>query len=80
MFGKLMHPILDALDNTPHEWIRKLLFTFNEGNIGMFEALSPVFPKEVISAASYAWAALIGYLTDSLSCKRIMPSSDRRFA
>jgi 26S proteasome regulatory subunit N9 len=42
-----MHPILDALDNTPHDWIKKLLFTFNEGNIGMFEALSPLFPKEV---------------------------------
>ena len=42
-----MHPILDALDNTEHEWIKKLLFTFNEGNIGKFEALAPLFPKEV---------------------------------
>ena len=42
-----MHPILDALDSTPHEWIKKLLFTFNEGNIGKFEALAPLFPKEV---------------------------------
>jgi 26S proteasome regulatory subunit N9 len=42
-----MHPILDALDSTPHEWIRKLLFTFNEGNIGKFESLAPLFPKEV---------------------------------
>jgi hypothetical protein len=42
-----MHPILDSLDNTPHEWIKKLLFTFNEGNIGKFEALAPLFPKEV---------------------------------
>ena len=44
---QLMHPILDALDNTEHEWIKKLLFTFNEGNIGKFEALAPLFPKEV---------------------------------
>lgn len=44
---QLLHPILDALDNTPHDWIKKLLFTFNEGNIGKFEALAPVFPKEV---------------------------------
>jgi 26S proteasome regulatory subunit N9 len=44
---KLLHPILDVLDGTPHEWIKKLLFTFNEGNIGKFEALAPVFPKEV---------------------------------
>jgi hypothetical protein len=42
-----MHPILDALDNTPHDWIKKLLFTFNEGNIGKFEAFAPLFPKEV---------------------------------
>jgi 26S proteasome regulatory subunit N9 len=42
-----MHPILDSLDASPHEWIKKLLFTFNEGNIGKFEALAPLFPKEV---------------------------------
>jgi 26S proteasome regulatory subunit N9 len=42
-----MHPILDALDNTQYDWIKKLLFTFNEGNIGKFEALAPLFPQEV---------------------------------
>ena len=42
-----MHPILDALNGTDYEWIKKLLFTFNEGNIGKFEALAPLFPKEV---------------------------------
>lgn len=42
-----MHPILDAFNGTPHEWIKKLLFTFNEGNIGKFEALAPLFPQEV---------------------------------
>lgn len=47
IFPQLMHPILDALDDTPHEWIKKLLFTFNEGSIGKFEALAPLFPKEV---------------------------------
>ncbi|KAJ7265568.1 hypothetical protein C8J57DRAFT_1511331 [Mycena rebaudengoi] len=38
----LMYPILGALDSTPHEWIKKLLFTFTEGNIGKFEALAPL--------------------------------------
>ncbi|KAM5538780.1 hypothetical protein V8D89_007502 [Ganoderma adspersum] len=53
-FGELlMHPILDALDSTPHEWIKKLLFTFNEGNIGKFEALAPLFPKEPILQENY---------------------------
>jgi 26S proteasome regulatory subunit N9 len=42
-----MHPILDSLNGTQHEWLKKLLFTFNEGNIGKFEALAPLFPKEV---------------------------------
>ncbi|KAG6876488.1 hypothetical protein C0992_012814 [Termitomyces sp. T32_za158] len=47
-FGELlMHPILDALNGTPHEWIKKLLFTFNEGSIGKFEALAPLFPQVV---------------------------------
>ncbi|KAF5378591.1 hypothetical protein D9615_007160 [Tricholomella constricta] len=55
-FGELlMHPILDALVGTPHEWIKKLLFTFNEGNIGKFEALSPLFPKEPILQENYAF-------------------------
>ena len=42
-----MHPILDSLDGTPHEWIKKLLFTFSEGNIGKFEAQGPLFGQEV---------------------------------
>lgn len=47
-FGELlMHPILDTLNGTPHEWLKRLLFTFNEGNIGKFEALAPLFPREV---------------------------------
>ncbi|TCD62542.1 26S proteasome regulatory subunit [Steccherinum ochraceum] len=53
-FGELlMHPILDALNGTPHEWIKKLLFTFNEGNIGKFEALAPLFPREPLLQEHY---------------------------
>lgn len=47
-----MHPILDSLNGTQHEWLKKLLFTFNEGNIGKFEALAPLLPKEVPSFLS----------------------------
>ncbi|KAH9919616.1 uncharacterized protein B0H18DRAFT_1027162 [Fomitopsis serialis] len=55
-FGELlMHPILDALDNTPVEWLKKLLFTFNEGNIGKFESLSPLFPQEAILQENYSF-------------------------
>ncbi|TEB23060.1 hypothetical protein FA13DRAFT_1694680 [Coprinellus micaceus] len=55
-FGELlMHPILDSLDGTNHEWLKKLLFTFNEGNIGKFESLAPLFPKEPILQENYAF-------------------------
>ncbi|KAF6745602.1 hypothetical protein DFP72DRAFT_925597 [Ephemerocybe angulata] len=55
-FGELlMHPILEALNGTQHEWLSKLLFTFNEGNIGKFEALAPLFPKEPILQENYAF-------------------------
>ena len=50
-----MHPILDALSTTPYEWLKKLLFTFNEGNIGKFEALAPLFPKEPILQENYSF-------------------------
>ena len=50
-----MHPILDSLNSTPYEWLKKLLFTFNEGNIGKFEALAPLFPKEPILQENYAF-------------------------
>ncbi|KAL1922929.1 uncharacterized protein VTP21DRAFT_9305 [Calcarisporiella thermophila] len=43
-FGELlMHPILDTLKDTPHDWLRKLLFAFNSGDIGKFEAIAPQF-------------------------------------
>ncbi|KIK58828.1 hypothetical protein GYMLUDRAFT_45121 [Collybiopsis luxurians FD-317 M1] len=55
-FGELlMHPILDALDGTNFEWIKKLLFTFNEGSIGKFEALAPLLPQEPILQENYAF-------------------------
>jgi 26S proteasome regulatory subunit N9 len=54
---QLMHPILDTLDKTPHEWIKKLLFTFNEGSIGKFEALAPLFTREVSFLFSYIFNA-----------------------
>lgn len=75
-----MHPILDALDGTPHDWIKKLLFTFNEGNIGKFEALSPVFPQEVGDARhSHAVAdGANGGGARSRSCRRTTRSYGKR--
>lgn len=48
-----MHPILASLDGSQHEWLKRLLLTFNEGNIGKFEALAPVFPSEPILQENY---------------------------
>ncbi|KAG0174973.1 26S proteasome regulatory subunit [Apophysomyces sp. BC1015] len=48
-FGELlMHPILDSLKGTEHEWLPSLLFAFNSGSIGKFEALAPHFSKQPI--------------------------------
>jgi 26S proteasome regulatory subunit N9 len=45
-FGELlMHPILDALKGTPHEWLGQLLFVFNAGDLGKFDALSANFGR-----------------------------------
>ncbi|KAG4303597.1 hypothetical protein PCANB_000238 [Pneumocystis canis] len=46
-FGELLlHPILDTLSCTEHEWLRQLLFAFNSGNILKFESLMGHFLKE----------------------------------
>ncbi|CAI2175681.1 5446_t:CDS:2 [Funneliformis geosporum] len=43
-FGELlMHPILDDLSGTPHEWLRNLLFAYNAGDLKKFEMLSVNF-------------------------------------
>ena len=70
-----MHPILDALDNTEHEWIKKLLFTFNEGNIGKFEALAPLFPKEVCLNRRYIIRGVAADLRRRRVCERAADSS-----
>lgn len=74
--SQLMHPILDTLDNTQHDWLKKLLFTFNEGNIGKFEALSPLFPKEV--GRSPGEFMLYTDRPHSRFCMRTIHSFDRR--
>ncbi|KAK3808595.1 MAG: hypothetical protein J3Q66DRAFT_303857 [Benniella sp.] len=48
-FGELlMHPILESLVGTEREWLKNLLFAFNSGDIGKFEALAPHFAQEHI--------------------------------
>ncbi|KAF9919872.1 26S proteasome regulatory subunit [Linnemannia zychae] len=48
-FGELlMHPILESLVGTEREWLKNLLFAFNSGDIGKFEALAPHFAQEAI--------------------------------
>ncbi|GJJ78095.1 26S proteasome regulatory subunit N9 [Entomortierella parvispora] len=48
-FGELlMHPILESLVGTEREWLKNLLYAFNSGDIGKFEALAPHFSQEQI--------------------------------
>ncbi|PWY98912.1 PCI-domain-containing protein [Testicularia cyperi] len=50
-FGELLlHPILTSLGQSAHSWLSDLLFAFNAGDIGRFEALAPHLPKEPILA------------------------------
>lgn len=40
-FGELLlHPILDSLKNTPHAWLRDLLFAFNRGDLIAYDVLA----------------------------------------
>ncbi|KAG4303961.1 hypothetical protein PORY_002614 [Pneumocystis oryctolagi] len=52
-FGELLlHPILDTLSDTEHEWLRQLLFAFNSGNILKFESLMGHFLKHSLLQSS----------------------------
>ena len=47
-FGELlMHPILNSLKGTEHEWLYNLLFCLNAGELGKFDVLAVNFPKQV---------------------------------
>lgn len=51
-FGELLqHPILGNLDNSPHAWIKDLLFVFNAGDIGKYESLQQQLSQEPILQA-----------------------------
>ncbi|KAI9788625.1 MAG: 26S proteasome regulatory subunit [Peltula sp. TS41687] len=40
-FGELLlHPILSSLVNTPHAWLRDLLFAFNRGDLAAYDVLA----------------------------------------
>ncbi|PYH52582.1 proteasome regulatory particle lid subunit RPN9 [Aspergillus niger CBS 101883] len=40
-FGELLlHPILDSLTETPHSWLRELLFAFNRGDLTAYDVLA----------------------------------------
>ena len=40
-FGELLlHPVLDSLVDTPHAWLRDLLFAFNRGDLTAYDVLA----------------------------------------
>jgi len=79
---QIMHPILGALQHTPHEWLRNMLLAFNEGSIGKFDALRPLFPKEVgLPCICISRRAADGFIAfDSPSCSKATNSCVRRYA
>ncbi len=55
-FGELLlHPILDALKDTEHSWLRDLLFAMNAGDIAKFDALSGHFTKQPLFQQNLAF-------------------------
>ncbi|KAI9019738.1 hypothetical protein DFJ74DRAFT_644064 [Hyaloraphidium curvatum] len=56
-FGELlMHPILDTLTGTDKDWLRRLLFCFNSGDMDAFDAIaaSPEFNAEVGQSCAHS--------------------------
>ena len=46
-FGELLlHPILDALKDTNHAWLRELLFAYNRGDLRAYDSLSGNLSKD----------------------------------
>lgn len=51
---QLQHPLLNVLEDSPHKWIKDLLFVFNAGDIGQYEVLSQRLSEEVSTPLSHA--------------------------
>lgn len=45
--SQLTHPILHALDGTELEWLKDIIYTFNEGDITKFEVNASKLANEV---------------------------------
>lgn len=46
-FGELLaHPVLNALNGTPNEWLVQLLMAFNSGDVGTYEKLRTSWQKQ----------------------------------
>lgn len=45
-FGELLlHPILDTMKDSPHAWLRDMLFAFNGGDLGAYDILTANISK-----------------------------------
>ncbi|CAG8455222.1 8328_t:CDS:2 [Paraglomus brasilianum] len=74
-FGELlMHPILDSLSGTEHEWLRALLLAFNAGDYGRFESLQPYFAKQSLFTENF------GHLLEKIRLMSLIEAVFRRSA
>ncbi len=55
-FGELLlHPILESLKDTPHAWLRDLVFAFNRGDLKAYEVLSGNISKNELLTENKAF-------------------------
>lgn len=55
-FGELLlHPILDSLVDTAHNWLRDLVFAFNRGDLAAYDVLAGNLSKNTLLADNKAF-------------------------
>ncbi|KAI5302960.1 26S proteasome regulatory subunit [Ascosphaera pollenicola] len=77
-FGELLlHPILDSLRDTQHDWLRALLFAFNKGDLVSYDSLVNNLSKDTLLSqnATFLYEKIsLAALTEAAFCR---PSNDR---
>lgn len=77
-FGELLlHPILDSLRDTDHQWLRDLLFAFNKGDLVAYDSLVGNLTKDSLLSqnSSFLYEKIsLAALTEAAFCR---PSNDR---
>ncbi|BFZ59234.1 26S proteasome regulatory subunit [Saitoella coloradoensis] len=80
-FGELLlHPVLNSLNGTEHEWLREVLFALNCGDIARFEGLQGHLAKQPLLQASLSFLRQKICLTALIEAVFKRPPHDRALA